>query len=326
MQEFMTMLRGIDLRPIAMSALRVLLILIGAWVAAGVANRLIRGLRVRIAGVMKKHAHASPEELDKRAATVGGIIRKAATVIIYGVAVVMAVREAGFDIGPILAGAGVLGLAVGFGAQNLVRDVMSGLFILIENQIRVNDVAVINGTAGLVEEINLRTTVLRSLDGTVHIFPNGAINSLANMTREYSFYLFDTGVAYREDTDRVVGILKEVGEGLMREEPYRQAILAPLEILGVDRFDESAVVIKSRLKTAPSQQWMVGREMNRRIKKKFDEAGIEIPVPHRRIHFGEGGRPLRIDDAADREALKEVVREVLREAGPRDGGAAGMRA
>jgi small conductance mechanosensitive channel len=319
MEEITALLAEIEFWPIAMSALRVLLILLGSWIAVRIANRLIRGLRVRIAGVMKKRAGGSPQELDKRAETVGGIIRKTTSVVIYGLAIVMAVREAGFDIGPILAGAGVLGLAVGFGAQNLVRDVMSGLFMLIENQIRVNDVAVINGTGGLVEEINLRTTVLRSLDGTVHVFPNGAITSLSNMTREYSFYVFETGVAYKEDTDRVAGVLKEIADGLMQDEPYRSAILAPLEILGVDRFDDSAVIIKSRLKTAPIQQWMVGREMNRRIKKKFDEVGIEIPFPHRSIYFGEASRPFLIDNDGDREALKAIVREVLRELDSRGG-------
>jgi len=234
----------------------------------------------------------------------------------------MAMREVGLDIGPILAGAGVLGLAVGFGAQNLVRDVMSGLFMLIENQIRVNDVAVINGTGGQVEEINLRTTVLRGLDGTVHVFPHGAITSLSNMTREYSFYVFDTGVAYKEDTDRVVEVLQEIADELRQDEMYRSDILAPLEILGVDRFADSAVIIKSRLKTAPIRQWAVGREMNRRIKKKFDEVGIEIPFTNRSLYFGEASRPFRIDNQGDREALKEAVREVLQEfdAGGRSAG------
>jgi len=321
MDRLTEVLQEFEIGPIAMVALRVLLIFLGAWVAAKIVNRLIWNLRIHIAGVMKKGASGSPQELDKRAATIGGILRRAASVIIYGVAVVMAVNEAGFDIGPLLAGAGVLGLAVGFGAQNLVRDVMSGLFMLIENQVRVNDVAIINGTGGLVEEVNLRTTVLRSQDGTVHIFPNGAINSLSNMTREYSFYVFETGVAYKEDTDRVVGVLKEVADGLMQDEPYRSAIREPLEILGVDRFADSAVIIKSRIKTAPIQQWMVGREMNRRIKKKFDEVGIEIPFPHRSLYFGEASRPFRIDNDGDREALKAAVREVLRESDSHGGGA-----
>jgi small conductance mechanosensitive channel len=226
----------------------------------------------------------------------------------------MALREIGFDITPILAGAGVIGLAVGFGAQNLVRDVISGFFILIENQIRVNDVAVINGTGGLVEEINLRTTVLRSQDGVVHVFPNGSITTLSNMTREFSFYVFDIGVAYKEDTDRVAEVLREIAEEMRRDQRFAPVILEPLEVLGVDRFADSAVMVRARIKTQPIQQWNVGREMNRRIKKRFDELGIEIPFPHRSVHIGAGSHPLRVAfDDAGRDEVRRLVRDVLRE-------------
>jgi small conductance mechanosensitive channel len=252
--------------------------------------------------------------LEKRASTLGGIFRRAAKLVIWIVAIVMVLREAGFDIGPILAGAGIVGLAVGFGAQNLVRDIISGMFLLVENQVRVNDVAIINGTGGLVEELNLRTTVLRGLDGTVHIFPNGAINSLSNMTHGYSYYLLDVGVAYKEDTDRVVSVLKAIADEMMQEEEYRTLILEPLEVLGVDKFADSAVIIKARIKTVPIQQWVVGREMNRRIKKKFDELGIEIPFPHVSVYFGEASKSFSLSlPNADREQLKGVIREVLAE-------------
>ncbi len=299
--------------PIAMAAFRVLLILLGAYVASKLANRVIRGLRIRFVNAMKKREGVTSHELEKRAQTVGGVIRKALTAVILTLGVIMSMREVGFDIGPILAGAGVVGLAVGFGAQNLVRDLMTGLFMLIENQIRVNDVAIINGTGGLVEEINLRTTVLRGLDGTIHVFPNGAINSLSNMTHQFSYYVFEIGVAYKEDTDHVVEVLKDVADGLMQDEPYRSAILAPLEVLGVDQFADSAVIIKTRIKTIPIKQWMVGREMNRRIKKKFDEVGIEIPFPHQSIYFGEASKPFKLEREVDRDALKGAVREALRE-------------
>jgi len=219
---------------------------------------------------------------------------------------------AGFNIGPILAGAGVVGLAAGFGAQHLVRDVISGLFMLLENQIRVNDVAIINGTGGLVEEINLRTTVLRGLDGTVHIFPNGTIESLSNMTREYSYYLFEIGVAYKEDTDRVVEVVKQLGNEMMQEDEFKADILAPMEVLGVDKFADSAVIIKARIKTVPIRQWAVGREMNRRIKKKFDELGIEIPFPHQTLYFGEASKPFQLQlDGVQRDQLRALIREVL---------------
>ena len=216
--------------------------------------------------------------------TLGAIFRKTVTVAIYALAVAMVLKEAGFDIGPILAGAGVVGLAVGFGAQNLVRDVISGLFLLVENQIRVHDVVNINGTGGLVEEINLRTTVLRGLDGAVHIFPNGSIQTLSNLTREYSYYVFDIGVSYMEDTDHVASVMEEVADGLRSDAVYGPLILDPLEVLGVERFGESAVHLKARIKTKPIQQWRVGREMNRRLKKRFDELGIDLPYPQRTIH------------------------------------------
>ena len=269
----------------AQHGIRIVLTLLAAYIGSKIVNKSIPRLRKQIVAMMLQHGEAKNGELEKRAATLGGIFRKTVTIVFWAVAVVMSLREAGFDIGPILASAGVLGLAVGFGAQNLVRDVISGLFMLLENQIRVNDVALINGTGGLVEEINLRTTVLRGLDGTVHVFPNGAIQSLSNMTRDYSYYLFDMGVAYKEDTDHVVQVMQEVAGELMQEEKFAPLILAPLEVLGVDQFADSAVIIKARIRTVPIQQWTVGRELNRRFKKKFDELGIEIPFPQRTIHF-----------------------------------------
>ena len=301
------------LSPLLQHAIRIAVLLLAAFIATRVINRVVPRLRARL--VERLTRQTGPDvELEKRAATLGGIFRRTATAVVWIVAIVMVLREAGFDIGPILAGAGIVGLAVGFGAQNLVRDVISGVFLLIENQVRVNDVAVINGTGGLVEELNLRTTVLRGLDGTVHIFPNGSIESLSNMTHGFSYYIFDVGVAYKEDTDRVVAVLKELAAEMMKEEAYRPHILEPLEVLGVDKFADSAVIIKARIKTMPIQQWLVGREMNRRIKKKFDQLGIEIPFPHMSLYFGEASKPFKIGvQDGDREQLKMLVREVLEE-------------
>ena len=192
--------------------------------------------------------------------------------------------------------------------------------MLLENQVRINDVAIINGTGGLVEQINLRTTVLRSLDGTVHVFPNGTITTLSNMTQEYSYYVFNIGVAYKEDTDHVSAVVKELADEMMQEETYRSFILAPLEVMGVDQFADSAVMIKARIKTAPIKQWMVGREMNRRIKKKFDELGIEIPFPHRSLYFGEASKAFATRSAgADSHEIKAMISEVLEEKGLRTG-------
>jgi moderate conductance mechanosensitive channel len=282
------------------AAVRIVMILAVAFILVRMINKWVPKLKTRIVESMVRRGTGHNGELEKRAATLGGIFRRTLSVLIWAGALVMCLKEAGFDIGPILAGAGVIGLAIGFGAQNLVRDTISGLFMLIENQVRVNDVAVINGTTGLVEEINLRTTVLRGVDGTVHVFPNGIITSLANMTREYSYYVFDLGVSYREDTDHVIAVMKEIADGMMQEDRYKPLILEPLEVLGVDRFADSAVIVKARIKTIPIQQWTVGREMNRRIKKRFDELEIEIASPQRTIQI-------------DHEQLKTLIREVMNE-------------
>lgn len=293
---------------------RIIAIVVIARITTLVIHKWFPQLRTRIVHHMVTQRGGVDIELEKRAATLSGIARKTLAVIIWMVAFIMALKEAGFDVGPILAGAGVVGLAVGFGAQNLVHDVISGMFMLLENQIRVNDVAVLNGTGGLVEAINLRTTVLRGQDGTVYVFRNGEISTLANMTHGYSYYVFDLGVAYKEDTDRVIAVLKEVADDVMREDKFRPLILEPLEVLGVDRFADSAVMIKARFKTAPIQQWTVGREMNRRIKKRFDEEGIEIPFPHTSIYFGEASRPFQMQtQTPEREQLRSLMREVLRE-------------
>jgi small conductance mechanosensitive channel len=270
------------------------LIAAGAVFIIQIGRLLITGLEKEIARRMLETRTTSPGEAQKRVGTLGRIGRSLLYLVTITVAAMMVLERMGLDIMPLLAGAGIVGLAVGFGAQNLVKDFISGLFFIVENRIRVGDVAILNGTGGLVEQVNLRTTVLRSLDGTVHVFPNGSINSLSNMTHEFSFYLFNVGVAYKEDTDRVVSVLKAIGEEMLQDDDYKEFILEPLEILGVDQFADSAVIIKARIKTVPIKQWLVGREMNRRIKKRFDEEGIEIPFPHRTFYFGDASRSVEV--------------------------------
>jgi moderate conductance mechanosensitive channel len=233
-------------------------------------------------------------ELGKRAKTLGGLIRNGMSVFVFAVAILMVLQQLEFDIMPILTGAGILGLAVGFGAQTLVKDVISGFFIILENQVRVGDVALINGTGGLVEAIKLRTIVLRDLHGVVHVFPNGSINTLANMTKDFSYSVLDVEVAYKEDTDHVVQVLRAVGDELMEDPAFKTDILAPLEVLGVDNFGSSGVTIRIRFKTLPIKQWSVAREFRRRIKKAFDASRIEIPFPHLSVYFGEASRPFEI--------------------------------
>lgn len=238
--------------------------------------------------------HESKEEKEKRVNTLINILRQAGGIVIWIIFILILLREVNLDIGPILASAGIVGLAVGFGAQELVRDFISGFFMLLENQVRAGDVAVINGTGGLVEEIALRTITLRDFSGVVHIFQNGKINTLANMTKEWSGAVFDVGVAYKEDTDKVREVMKKVGEELMNDVEFKEKINEPLEIFGVDTFGDSAVVIKARFKTKPGQQWSVKREYLGRLKKAFDHERIEIPFPHRTIYWGDEISPLKL--------------------------------
>jgi small conductance mechanosensitive channel len=227
-------------------------------------------------------------ERAKRARTLGSVVSKATTALVVGIALLMVLREFRVDITPVLTGAGIVGLAVGFGAQTLVRDIISGFFMILENQVRVGDVAAINGTGGLVEAINLRTIVLRDLEGTVHVFPNGGITTLANRSKDFSYYVIDLGIAYEEDQDRVSAVLRTAGAELQADPAFGSSILEPLEVLGVDAFGDSAMILKVRIKTLPLKQWEVGRELRRRIKKAFDANGIEIPYPQRVVtHRGK---------------------------------------
>jgi small conductance mechanosensitive channel len=226
---------------------------------------------------------------------------------VWLIAGLIVLRELGVEIGPILASAGIVGLAVGFGAQNLVRDVISGFFMIMENQVRVGDVAVVNGTGGLVERINFRTIVLRDLSGVVHVFPNGTISTLANMTREWSAYVINIGIAYKEDTDRVTEVIQRVGEELKKDEYFGPLMVDNIEVFGVDDFADSAVNIKVRIKTLPIRQWEVGRQFRRRLKKAFDEEGIEIPFPHRSIYFGEASNPFLTRMVQDAQPANDKV-------------------
>jgi small-conductance mechanosensitive channel len=233
-------------------------------------------------------------EAEKRINTLTGIILRAFRIGLYTVFIIMLLSKFAIDVAPLLASAGILGLAVGFGAQELVRDYISGFFMLLEDQVRKGDVAVINGTGGLVEKIELRTIMLRDFSGTVHIFQNGKISTLSNMTKDWSAMLFDIGVAYKENVDQVIEIMKQVGDDLKNDEVFGPHIIEPIEVFGLDQFGDSALVIKARLKTKPIQQWAVGREYRRRLKIAFDAHNIEIPFPHTTVYWGEEIKPLKL--------------------------------
>ncbi|MGQ9776385.1 MAG: mechanosensitive ion channel family protein [Thermodesulfobacteriota bacterium] len=226
-------------------------------------------------------------EAKKRAYTLGNTLRHAILILLLFLSIMMVLGELGIQLGPLLATAGVGALAIGFGAQSLVRDVISGFFIILENQYRIGDVIQIAGVSGIVESLSLRRTVLRDLEGRVHTIPNGEIKIVSNLSKEWARTVLDIGVSYRENMDQVIEVLSQIGEELTKEEPFKSAILEPLQILGIEQFGESQVIIRMMIKTAPLKQWEVGRELRRRIKIRFDEKGIEIPFPHRVLLWGE---------------------------------------
>ena len=271
---------GVHLQSIAAwifaSGLRVLLIAALAYALVRAVTLLVR----RFEHELNVGTGLDALERAKRAKTLGSVVSKVATVVIVGVAVLMVLRELHVDIAPVLTGAGILGLAIGFGAQTLVRDVISGFFLILEDQVRVGDVAAINGTGGMVEELNLRTIVLRDVEGTVHVFPNGSITTLANRSKDFSYYVIDLPIAYREDPDRVAALVRRVGADLQSDSAWAPFILAPVEVFGVDAFTEKAVLLKLRIKTVPLKQWDVGRELRRRLKKLMDEEGIGLAFAH----------------------------------------------
>jgi small conductance mechanosensitive channel len=263
--------------------LKILLILILMFVFIKIAHLVMESLFRRF----QKGKREGDDEFKKRADTLSSIAGSILTVCIVVIAVITIMGLLDIPTGPVLASAGIVGVALGFGAQHLVKDVISGFFILFDDQIRVGDVVQIAGKGGLVEKINLRMTILRDLAGNVHYVRNGEIDVVTNMTKEYGRYVFEVGVAYREDVDEVIEVIKEVDENLRNDPEYRDDILEPIEILGLDQFADSAIIIKARNKTKPIRQWAVGREFNRRLKKKFDEKDIEIPFPHMTLYMGQ---------------------------------------
>jgi small conductance mechanosensitive channel len=201
-------------------------------------------------------------------------------------ATIVVLQQLNVAIGPILTGVGIFGLAVGFASQSLIKDVINGLFILFEDSLSVGDIVTLRGMSGEVEKVTLRAVTLRDLEGNVHVIPNSTLDLITNMTKVYSRRVIDVGVAYREDVDTVIEILEEVSEELRNDPVLGWDMMRPLEVMGVEDFSDSAVVIRTRLWTLPGKQWRLGREFRRRLKKAFDERGIEIPFPHRTIYWG----------------------------------------
>lgn len=265
------------------------------FVTFKIVNFSLRKLKKTLVNRATKDSEVDTIEATKRINTLTHIIHGLIRIILWSIFIMIILQKLGVNIAPILASAGIIGLAVGFGAQELVRDFISGFFIILENQIRTGDVAIINGTGGLVEQINLRTTTLRDFAGVIHVFQNGKINNISNMTKDWSAIVFDIGVAYKENPQMVMDLMKQTGLELQNDPEFKDKIIEPIEIFGLDQFADSAIVIKARIKTKPIQQWNVGREYRKRLKYAFDQHNIEIPFPHVTVYWGDKINPLKLD-------------------------------
>ena len=276
-ESFITRLLDVGVNA-AQGLIRITLLIVLAYVL----TRLLRGGLNRLEMLLIRATEKTetiPGAASKRIKTLTGVLWTIGCGLLWFVVVLVVFSQIGFNIGPILAGAGVAGLAVGFGAQHLVRDLVSGFFLLLENQIRVGDTAIVNGTGGLVEAITFRTVVLRDEAGLVHVFPNGSINTLANATKDWSASVVDVTLPYQVDPDRVMAVMRQVGDAMKQDPEYAPMMLEPVEVFGVDNFTNTTVTIKARLKTQPSMQHRIGREFRRRLKYALEKAEIGVIIP-----------------------------------------------
>jgi len=256
------------------TGLRIAIIAVAAYFAIRIGSAAAR----RFEREMSRGTGLDSVERTKRAQTLGRLLQKALSALVILIAGLMILRELSVDITPALTGAGIAGLAIGFGAQTIVRDVISGFFLILEDQCRVGDVAVVNGQGGVVEEINLRTIVLRDEEGTVHVFPNGEVKTLANKSKDFAYYVISFGIGYDEDPERVIAAMRDAAASLEGDAGFKPHVLAPLEVYGIDAFNDSQIVLKARIKTVPLKQWMIGRELRKRMARVFAERGIAPPT------------------------------------------------
>jgi small conductance mechanosensitive channel len=245
--------------------INLVIIIVGAAIVIRAANFAIEGLQQQLS----HRATKTDLEWQRRASTLGGILTNLVTVTVWFVAILMVLRELSIDVLPILTGAGIAGLAIGFGAQNLVRDIITGFFLILEDQVRVGDIARINGVQGMVEQINLRTIAMRDGEGAVQVFPNGTITTLANLSKQFAFATVDVKVAYNENIDRVIGTMREVGASIEKDPAFSAVLLAPLEITGVESLEGGVATIRAKFKTLPLNQGRVASELRRRLMVTF---------------------------------------------------------
>jgi moderate conductance mechanosensitive channel len=276
--------RGVIVAWVMSSGLRILLVALLAYLLVRAIATSASRLEAQVL------SGGGPDRLEhvKRARTLSRLVQNALTALVLAVATLTILRELNVDIMPLLTGAGIVGLAVGFGAQTLVKDLISGIFLILDDHVRVGDVARINGTGGLVEALNLRTIVLRDHEGTVHVFPNGGITTLSNLTKDFAYAVVDVGVGYAEDADRVVSVLRAVGTGVAEDPAFAGNVLAPVEIQALESLGNGQMTVRLRLKARPLTQWDIGRELRRRIKKTFDAQGIHLSAPPGSITLIQG--------------------------------------
>jgi small-conductance mechanosensitive channel len=282
MQDLVSLYRDLDpeTRVMLVQTLRIAAILALAWILQIVAARLIRIFRAYMA------RRTGGDEIA-RIETLARVFRNTAVIVIFIVAGTLVLGELGISIAPILATAGVAGVAIGFGAQSLIKDFLGGFFLLLDDQVREGDVVEIAGLSGLVEEVTLRYVRLRNLKGHVHFVPNGEIKTVTNRTRGFAHALIDVGIAYREDPEEALAVMAEVAREMRAEPVWISRIADDLEVMGIENLADSAVVVRARIKVVPPiEQWNVRREFLKRVKKAFDERGIEIPFPHLTIYAG----------------------------------------
>jgi len=289
---------------LATDGLRIVLILFMSWVVTRIARRAIP--RVLSSVMLGQASTADHDEVLKRSETLSSVFVGAAVALIYVSALFMVLTELSVPIGPVLGGFGIAGIAVGFGAQYLVRDLIAGVFILAENQYRTGDVVSLSGISGLVESINLRRTVLRDLDGQVHVIPNGEITVASNKTKYWSRVNLDVGVAYKEDVERVVEVLNDIGDEIAADPYYGLMLITPPQVLRLNSLDDSAVTFKMLGECKPMKQWEIMGELRKRIKIRLDAEGIEIPFPHQTVYWGEAQPPFRSEYNAATPATAPV--------------------
>lgn len=280
LEHFHTVLSGMGTQFVTVG-LRILLIMVVGWVAMVLIQGTIKTVRIRLADRMVDH------ESVKRAETLGRVLRYVVAVVVSLIAGMLILAELGVSLAPILGAAGVVGVAVGFGAQSLVKDYFTGFFLLLENQIRQGDVIRLGEHEGAVEELTLRYVRLRDQEGRVHFVPNGLITTVISMSRGHAYAMIDVGVAYRESVEDVMALMQRVGEQFSRDAKYRELLLEPIEMMGVEALADSAVVIRCRFKVKPLQQWAIRRGYLQQLKRAFDDAGVEIPYPHLTVFSGQ---------------------------------------